>query len=290
MKEEQNKRMLQWHPAFYAGLQVELNGETAKLNFENEHQIGTKPKEIDVLIIKKTPHIPIQKNIGHIFRTHNIIEYKSPTDYLSVNDFYKVYGYACFYKADSSQADEIPIQEITITFVCYRHPKKLFSHLFRERHYEMERHDNGIYYIKGDFIPIQFILTTELSPEKNLWLGSLTNHLNEIKTAERLLTEYDTNKTNRLYQSLIEIIIQANKKTFSEVKEMSVCNALKELMHDELEEAKALGIQQANLQSIQILIKTCKELGDSKQNTAERLKINYSISDSETDDFMKKYW
>lgn len=41
--------VLQWHPAFYAGIQIELEGETENLFFESEHQLGTKPKEIDVL-------------------------------------------------------------------------------------------------------------------------------------------------------------------------------------------------------------------------------------------------
>lgn len=47
----EEKQVLQWHPAFYAGIQIELAEEAEKLIFENEHQLGTKPKEIDVLII-----------------------------------------------------------------------------------------------------------------------------------------------------------------------------------------------------------------------------------------------
>lgn len=96
------KHALQWHPAFYAGIQIEFTKEADMLVFENEHQIGTKPKEIDVLIIKKNDDIPIQKNIGRIFRKYNIIEYKSPVDYLSVDDFYLVYAYACLYKSDTN--------------------------------------------------------------------------------------------------------------------------------------------------------------------------------------------
>ena len=111
---KQKTHMLQWHPAFYAGIQIELEAEAENLSFENEHQLGTKPKEIDILIIKKDREIPIRKNIGRIFRKHNIIEYKSPADYLSIDDFYKVYGYACFYKADTSKVDNIKIQDITI--------------------------------------------------------------------------------------------------------------------------------------------------------------------------------
>ena len=53
---------LQWHPAFYAGIQIELAEEAHHLQFENEHQLGTKPKEIDVLIIKKDSNVILKKN------------------------------------------------------------------------------------------------------------------------------------------------------------------------------------------------------------------------------------
>ena len=131
------KEVLQWHPAFYAGLQIEFEEEKDNLIFENEHQLGTKPKEIDVLIIKKEKDVPIKKNIGRIFRKHNIVEYKSPTDYLSIDDFYKVYAYACFYKADTEKQNSIPISEITITFVCKRYPGKLINHLKKVWKYQM---------------------------------------------------------------------------------------------------------------------------------------------------------
>ena len=50
---QQKKEMLQWHPAFFAGIQIELAADRENLIFENEHQLGTKPMGIDVLIIKK---------------------------------------------------------------------------------------------------------------------------------------------------------------------------------------------------------------------------------------------
>ena len=50
---KQETEKLQWHPALYAGLQIELREDSDNLIFENEHQLGTKPKQIDALIIKK---------------------------------------------------------------------------------------------------------------------------------------------------------------------------------------------------------------------------------------------
>ena len=62
----------------FAEIQIELQEDAEHLIFENEHQLGTKPKEIDVLIIKKDKGRVIRKNIGRIFRQRNIVEYKSP--------------------------------------------------------------------------------------------------------------------------------------------------------------------------------------------------------------------
>ncbi len=82
---------LQWHPAFSAAFHIELNDELENLHIEEEHMLSKKPLQIDMLIIKKDKDRPVQKNIGRIFRKHNVIEYKEPDDYLSLNDFYKKY-------------------------------------------------------------------------------------------------------------------------------------------------------------------------------------------------------
>ena len=236
---------LQSHPAFYADIQIELEEEAGLLVFENEHQLGTKPKEIDVLIVKKEVEVPIRKNIGRIFRKHNIVEYKSPTDYLSIDDFYKVYGYACFYKADTARADSIKIHDITITFVCHRYPRSLIRYLTDEIGYQITRVEDGIYYIIGDKIPIQLILTKELSENHNLWLKNLTDNLEDPEMVNRLIEQYAKHKENSLYKSVMNLIVRANQEKFKEVKAM--CEALEELMKDELEAKKVEGITETIL-------------------------------------------
>ena len=129
-----DNRLLQWHPAFYAGIQIEVYTESDKLIFESEHNLSKKPMQIDVLIIKKCSDDLIHKNIGQIFRKHNIIEYKSPTDYLSVDDFWKVYGYALFYKSESSHVDDIKVTELTITYVSAKYPESLMKYLKKNVH------------------------------------------------------------------------------------------------------------------------------------------------------------
>ena len=222
-----SKPILQWHPAFYAGIQIEFEAERDKLIFENEHQLGTKPKQIDVLIIKKYSNEPIRKNIGRIFRKHNIIEYKSPTDYLSIDDFYLVYGYACLYKADSTRIDSISANEITLSFVCHKFPQEVIKHLKNVRKYTIEKQEDGIYYVKGDFFPIQIIYTRELSSEENLWLKNLTDTLKNKNDILTLMSEYKNHTSNNLYSSVMDIIVKANERKFEEVTDM--CDALKEI-------------------------------------------------------------
>ena len=209
-----------WHPAFYADIQIELKDDADNLTFENEHQLGTKPKEIDVLIIKKDKSRPVKKNIGRIFRKHNILEYKGPGDSLSVDDFYKVYGYTCFYKADVSYVNSIPMSELTITFVSEKYPRDLIRHLKMEKKYQVEMIESGIYYVKGDSIPIQIIVTRKLPEGENLWLKSLTNRLKDLEMAKELINDYLENKANNLYKSVMETIIRANQETFEEVNGM----------------------------------------------------------------------
>lgn len=220
------KENLQWHPAFYAGMQIEFEQEVNLLTFENEHSLGTKPKQIDVLIIKKDENVAIQKNIGRIFRKYNIIEYKSPTDYLSVDDFYLVYAYACLYKADANYENKILAENITITFVCSHYPRELINHLKDVRNYELEYIEKGICYVNGDFFPIQIVLTKELTDEENLWLHNLSNDIQE-EVIEKLLLEYQKHNGEKLYSSIMNIIANANIDKFKEVTR--VCEALERI-------------------------------------------------------------
>lgn len=68
--EQTNKETgtIYWHPAFYAGIQIELLDDADNLEFESEHLLSKKPMQIDILIIKKENDRPVKKNIGRFFR------------------------------------------------------------------------------------------------------------------------------------------------------------------------------------------------------------------------------
>lgn len=64
--EMQKEKNLQWHPAFYATAQIELQEDAEYLIFENEHQLSTKPMAIDMLVIKNEQNHKIRKNISKV--------------------------------------------------------------------------------------------------------------------------------------------------------------------------------------------------------------------------------
>ncbi len=226
-EEKEEKKLLQWHAAFFADIQIELAEEAQYLEFENEHMLSTKPMQLDVLIIKKDSERRLKKNIGRIFRRHNIVEYKSPSDSLSVDDFFKVYGYACFYKADTRKVNEIKADEVTITFVCLRYPRELCHYLEQTMHRSITEAGVGIYYISDPVFTIQLLVQKRLSEEENFWLKNLTNDLKEKQEAERLLVEYKKHESDLLYRSVMNIIVRANRERL-EVNDM--CEALDELL------------------------------------------------------------
>ncbi len=225
----QEKLALQWHPAFYADIRVEFGKDADLLIFENEHQLGTKPKEIDVLIIKKDSDAVLTTNLGRIFRRHNIVEYKSPQESLGIGDYYRAYGYIGFYLAELAEIEEMKAPDVTLSFVCFHHPHKVMRYLQECRGLTITKEEDGIYYVHGEFVPVQIIVTQELSKEKNFWLRNLTNELKNSQEALEILYRYAENQDNELYRSVLDIIVKANVGRFGEDK----------MLYDTLEELLA---------------------------------------------------
>jgi len=61
-----------WHEVFYEGLKLEFEQYKDFLEFQTEHRLSKEALRVDVLVIKKDKNIQIDKNIGKIFRGHNL--------------------------------------------------------------------------------------------------------------------------------------------------------------------------------------------------------------------------
>ena len=243
------KENLQWHPAFAAALRLTFQEEREELQILEEYSLSKSPPRIDALILKKSPHVKIKKKIGHIFRGYNIIEYKSPEDNLSINDFYKVYGYTCFYQSNTEKIGEITPTELTITFVCNHYPREMFRHLERVRGMKIHDQGDGVYYLTGDPIPIQFLYIPRLSEEENYWIQTLRNDLKAGKEIRTLMANYEKNRKSKDCAAVMNLVTRANWKQMEVEKKM--CEALNELFAEELKEADLRGRKEERKELVQ---------------------------------------
>lgn len=239
---------LQWHPAFVAALHIEFEDEMDVLEIESEHQLGKKPMQIDILVIKKTEETTIRKNIGRIFRKYNVIEYKSPEDSLSINDFYKVYAYTCFLQSDTGTVNEIRSDDLTITYVCNRYPREMIKKLENNRKLRAVKKADGIYYLEGDEFPIQVIVTKELSRKDNYWMQNLRNDLKAGTEIESLAERYEKKKQEPYYQAVMDLIMRANWEQMEEERKM--CDAFRELFAEDFKRAEEEGLKRGLEQGI----------------------------------------
>jgi hypothetical protein len=231
-EEQQNleETRIAWHPAFYEAIQMELEPYKDALQFDYEYQLSSEPLRIDVIVIKKTKDIKIEKNIAAIFRGHNILEYKSPADYVSVKDFYKACSYVCLYIAINN---EVSITDITLSFVESRYPRELLAHLKEVLGYTVEERSPGIYTVMGSIIPIQVIDSRELAEEENIWLKGLDNELDTQRIA-RITTEIALLGKAAQIRAYLEAIFKANPERLKEALRMSETTLTLEKVFEEV--------------------------------------------------------
>jgi hypothetical protein len=205
-----------WHPAFVQAIKLELEPYRDVLEFITEYQLTAEPLEIDVVIVKKAPDLVIEKNIARIFRRINLLEYKSPEDYFSVYDFYKILSYAFLYAA----LNKTPMEDLTLSIIETRHPRELFKYVEEKRRGRITETTPGIYQIAGYPLEIQVIENKKLPFEENLWLKGLTKDLNP-DMAGSILKESRKKGTEVELGAYLYVLMNANLKAIQEIIAMA---------------------------------------------------------------------
>ena len=233
-----------WHPAFCAAAELELRDNRNDLSFNREYSLSKEPLQIDLLVIKKPPHVKVKNEIGHLFRQHNVIEYKSPKDSLNIDEFYKTLAYAFLYKSLAKEVDGIPVSQLTLSLVRQGYPREMVKKLEAEG-MQIQRQYPGIYYVEGAPIPAQIIATNELDAENHRSLRVLTSKLSEadarefLAEAKRYANKGDINNIN----AVLKVSSDANYAVYDALmrRDVKMTDAWKLLMKDDLAEAEARG-------------------------------------------------
>ena len=214
---------IKYHNYFYKALQLYLKDYLDKINIHNEVYLAEEPIRVDYLVVKKNTKINIELDIAKIFRKYNIIEFKSPEDYISIDDYYKALSYVFYYKATNLVEDkkkrninDIKINEITLTLFSNHYPRKLIKHLTSYNKYIDEKKP-GLYQIHGEIFPVQLIKASDIKNVKQNYslipFGN-NNLLNEATS--KILNNYK----DKNIQEILEYLYQKYPKTTMEVSLM----------------------------------------------------------------------
>ena len=266
---------LQWHPAFCAAAGLEFHEDIERLELKPEYNLSKEPIRIDLLIIKEESDRQIKNEIGHIMKKYNVIEYKSPEDALTIDDFYKTVGYACLYKGYGERVDAVPINELTVSIFRAKRPEKMFLTLQKYGHKIKEKY-SGIYYVTERLpFPVQIIVTQELEPREHRSLRILSNHAKK-EDVEEFLKEVEKMNTPRERQNVeavLQVSVKANDELYREIRrDANMCDALRELMKDDIERevsaARKLGESEGEVRG--------KAMGEVVGEAKIILKMNHS--------------
>ena len=201
-----------WHEAIFCAVQIDLKNYSHLLEYHNEYTLSANKNRIDILVIKKQTDFQIPKHIASIFRTYNIFENKGLSDTLTKKAYYKTNGHACYYIDSLPKEIDIDRRDVTLTFISFKYPRKLFRHLSKECNLTIEKPFPGVYYIVKDMYPAQVLVLHELSPEDSMYLYCLQKNIDDPKMIDTLLNNYKANKNNKLYTDYMNQFLYSRTK------------------------------------------------------------------------------
>ena len=261
----------QWHPAFCSAMELNFRENRAQLHFETEHNLSRKPLAVDLLIVRKDGTGELQDPVGRLFARNNLIEYKSPDDAMTIDTLYKVIGYGCLFKSMSPAVNSIPSDEITLTLIRNRYPRRMIEELVKEQISCIQKCPRT-----------QLVITRQLKGKNHLWLRVLDNDLGEddvkqfVSAAQSVRTNSDAISPDaRNVDAVAQVVLSQNSAIFERIKKENVdavaqvvlsqnsaiferikkedpmmCDALKELMKPEIEESLEKGRQEGRTEGL----------------------------------------
>ena len=264
-----------WHPGFLGAMELEFRKYRKALIFDDEHSLSKEPLKMDLLIIRKDKSVSITNQIGEIFREHNIWEYKSPDDGLTIDDYFKTVGYAYLYKGLGKTVNGISGEELTVSLARDIHPDQLFSALVKSGG-TIDQKYPGVYYINGVVkIPTQVIVTGELDKETHTSFRVLTKRLSEEDAEKfiRMAGSFTEPGDKHNVDAILQLSVSANRDVYEELKrrDPSMCEALRDLMKEEIQEDNQKAV---DIALITVIKNQMKKLGWDANRTMENMGIS----------------
>lgn len=267
MKDEGTSK-IEYHYGFYAAVHFEY-ASIADVTFLQEYELGEKPARLDMLIIKHNGKAALRDPIGSFFRTYNVLEYKSPEDGLSIDDFYKVQAYACLYKALGKTVDAIPVRELTVSIFRHAYPRRLFDAL-QEIGFEVAEAHPGVYRVRGPLcIPAQVVVTSRLADGGYEAFKILSKDARETDVSQFMGRAYQSPGTRQYAGTILKVTIAANETLFQKLKKRGIMmGAFERLFKEELAAGREEGLREGLREASQIIMERLIAGGISPEQAA----------------------
>ncbi len=239
MNEESGK--IEYHYGFYAATHAEYHAFREVLDFLQEQELGVEPVRLDMLIIKRDGPNPLKDAIGSFFRKYNILEYKSPEDGLTIDDFYKAQAYACLYKSMGKTVNSIPGDTLTVSIFRHTFPRDMFTAL-EDTGLEVAEPHPGVFHIEGALtVPAQVIVTSRLPAGEYAAFKVLARDATREDIVQ-FMTERDAYNREDV-RAILRVSIAANRDIYRKLKEEGPMDeAFESVFHEELTAARNDGI------------------------------------------------
>jgi hypothetical protein len=220
-KKKKTKEHNPWHLGFRDAIAATLEPYHDVLELKFEQELWAEALRLDALIIKKKLDDPIQHDIAGFFKTWNIIEYKSPDDTFSIQDFHKVLTYAHGYTAKEHGTRW---SEGTITVIRTGVPQAVLNYVTERGFTVAWRHNaNGevwAYELVDYEIPFRIIQSEHLSESEHLLLRHLRKDL-DTTTLCKVLEEVKSYRKIQSRKAYLQVLLEANPDQLKEVLTMS---------------------------------------------------------------------
>ena len=163
--------------------------------------------------------------------------YKNPYDSLSIDDFFKVIGYAMLFKSSGRTVNEIQLPDITVSLFRHTVPRELFRELqacgadLRKRH-------EGIYTVARLLpFPVQIVVTRELQGDAFSVFRVLAPDAKEadVRTFIGLARTSEDPGSRRNADAVFQVSASANRRLYDRLRRSTdMCDALMEIFQEEI--------------------------------------------------------
>ena len=139
------------------------------------------------------------------------------------------------------------------------HPKVLFTKIVEEGGKVVEKYP-GVYYVSGIFnTPSQILVTSELDPSMHASLRILTRRAKaaDVETFLRMAQGFTEPGDRQNANAVLQLSVSANRSVYEEIKRRDpvMCEALRELMKDEIQEERQDAVDIATIAMIRNIMK-----------------------------------